>query len=490
MALILATALAIAALLAQATSTPALSIDDVIGLWAGHVEHEGETAPVGVEFERRGDAVRTIIIIPAIHGRAGLGPATVKGNRIEAGEVAFDFDRAAQTLTTTLPDGFVPRYRLRVTLRRAASFTLPERPARTAPQRDPIWTADLGAPTWADAAFANGRVVIGAENGVVRAIDARTGQEIWQFTAGGAVRAPATFAGADVLVHSDDGFVVRLDGKTGTVRWRARVAEKPATRLTLGDPKGRYENRASGVAVAGGRLFVGTHEGRLVALGADRGERLWEYTAGDSIMTTPAVANGKVYIGSFDRHVHAVDALTGAMAWRYDTGDAMTSDVAIRGSQVIAGSRSYDLEALDAARGTPIWKNYFWFSWVESSPAIYQDAIYIGSSDAAKVFAIDAATGRSRWEADAGGSAWGRPAVTASTVFQGVAGVLRYIAAHRGSVSAFDRRTGALEWWYAAKPPEPPPAGVAAYGFAGSVAIGDGLVFAGALDGRLYAFRQ
>ena len=66
--------------------------------------------------------------------------------------------------------------------------------------------------------------------------------------------------------------------------------------------------------------------------------------------------------------------------------------------QVIAGSRSYDLEAVDALRGTPVWKKYFWFSWVESSPTVFKDVVYIGSSDAAKVFAIDAASGRSVWD--------------------------------------------------------------------------------------------
>jgi outer membrane protein assembly factor BamB len=160
---------------------------------------------------------------------------------------------------------------------------------------------------------------------------------------------------------------------------------------------------------------------------------------------------------------------------------------------VIVGSRSYDLESLDAARGTPQWKNYFWFSWVESSPEVFGDRIYIGSSDAARVFAIELASGKTAWEADAMGSAWGRPAVTASNVFQGAAGVLRYVAPHRGVVLALERATGAVRWWYELAPPVPrdpvPPQRIA-YGFAASVAIGEGMVFAPALDGRVYAFRQ
>jgi outer membrane protein assembly factor BamB len=169
----------------------------------------------------------------------------------------------------------------------------------------------------------------------------------------------------------------------------------------------------------------------------------------------------------------------------------VTSDPAPYGDRVVIGSRSYDLEALDARRGTPRWRKYFWFSWVESSPAIYKDVVYVGSSDAAKVFAVSGATGKSLWEADALGSGWGRPAVTETTIYQGAAGVLRYSAPHRGVVLALERQTGAVRWWYEVKPPqlaEPPT--TTAYGFAASVVVGDGRVFAPGLDGRLYAFRE
>jgi outer membrane protein assembly factor BamB len=157
---------------------------------------------------------------------------------------------------------------------------------------------------------------------------------------------------------------------------------------------------------------------------------------------------------------------------------------------VISGSRSYDLEALDSRQGTPIWKKYFWFSWVESSPAVFGGLIYIGSSDAAKVFAVDARSGRSVWEVDAGGNAWGRPSVTATTVYEGVTGVTHYIAPHRGSMLALDRKTGAVRWRYPIAEPQSDSKTMASYGFAGAVALGNGLVFAGGLDGRLYAFDQ
>jgi len=44
---------------------------------------------------------------------------------------------------------------------------------------------------------------------------------------------------------------------------------------------------------------------------------------------------------------------------------------------------------------------------VESPATILDGSVYVGSSDAAKLFAFEGGTGRRIWEVDAGGSTWG-----------------------------------------------------------------------------------
>ena len=100
----------LAALLAAAAGSQSPSgIDEILGTWAGEIEHDGLTAPIAFQFERKGDDVRTIVIVPAFHGRAGLGPAKRVGTRIEAGGLVLDYDATAQTLTSTLPKEMSPR---------------------------------------------------------------------------------------------------------------------------------------------------------------------------------------------------------------------------------------------------------------------------------------------------------------------------------------------------------------------------------------------
>jgi outer membrane protein assembly factor BamB len=466
-------------------------IDSVLGAWQGAAEHNGETREVIVEFVRAQDTVWLVVSTPAIHAwRFPVAPAEMSGRRITAGPATFDLDATAQTLTATLPPDLVPKYPLRVTFRRRAALVAPaERPAIDAPRREPAWTLALGAPIWADVAVRDGVVFAGADDGRLHAVDAGTGRERWTFTAGGAIRARPSFAGSDVVVQADDGVLYRLDGRTGEPRWRLRVGE-PVRRVALDDPASRYENRASAAAVRSGRVYVGTRDGRVLAVDARRGTIVWQFKAADTIVATPVIAHGRVYCGSFDGNVYALDAASGSLVWKHDTGGAVTSAVAVTGRTVLAGSRSYDFDALDAATGKTAWTRYFWFSWVESPAAVFGPAAYVGSSDAGTVSSIDAAAGRAIWSTDVQGSAWGQPAVTGSTVYAGVAGVLHYIAPHRGSIVALDRASGKIRWWYPAAPPDPAPKGTAAYGFAGSVAVGKTLVFAGGLDGFLYAFRR
>ena len=85
-----------------------------------------------------------------------------------------------------------------------------------------------------------------------------------------------------------------------------------------------------GVAVYGGKVFVGVIDGRLVALDAATGSVAWETVTVDqsqayTITGAPRAANGLVYIGNGGAeygvrgYVSAYDANTGSLRWRFYT---------------------------------------------------------------------------------------------------------------------------------------------------------------------------
>ncbi len=76
--------------------------------------------------------------------------------------------------------------------------------------------------------------------------------------------------------------VVALDARTGRERWRY-IHTPRTTKLCCG-PANR------GVAVAGGKIYVGTVDGRLIALDARSGTVLWDITVAKYAGTTEATA--------------------------------------------------------------------------------------------------------------------------------------------------------------------------------------------------------
>lgn len=128
--------------------------------------------------------------------------------------------------------------------------------------------------------------------------------------------------------------VVALDAATGAEKWRY-------------DPKvpGRFGVSACcdvvnrGAAYDDGRIYVGTIDGRLIALDAKTGALLWSTITVDqskpyTITGAPRVANGLVLIGNGGAeygvrgYVSAYDARTGKLVWRFYTvpGDPARKD--------------------------------------------------------------------------------------------------------------------------------------------------------------------
>ena len=471
-----------------APPAPAPTAAELAGAWAGTVEHEGEVASFALELEPDADGKLLLkATVPAahlVHAPLGKVPLVVEGNKVTLGPFAFDYDAKAKTLAGVVPAGFAPVYALPLRLRRVERVETPARPEPGGTLAEPAWTFDAGSPLWAGPTLAAGLVYAGGEDGQLHAVDATTGRKHWSFKAGGKLRTRPTVAAGAVLFQADDGFLYKLDASTGGELWRRRLVDKPVERLPFDNPKSRYDRFGSDVSVAGGRLFVGTHNGRVLALDAASGEQVWEFATGDSVLAAPAVDGARLYAGSYDKHVYALDATSGRLLWKRDTQGAVVSTPAVAGDLVVVGNRCYDLLGIRAATGEIAWKRYVWFSWIESSASVKDAVAYVGSSDAASVGAFDTQTGKPRWQADVFGWAWGQPAVGDDRVYAATSSQAGYPSGHRAGVMALERSTGKVAWRYESKP-----ADKGAFGFPGSPALGPGFVYVTGLDGRIYAFK-
>jgi outer membrane protein assembly factor BamB len=108
----------------------------------------------------------------------------------------------------------------------------------------------------------------------------------------------------------------------------------------------------SSPAVVGGVVYVGSGDGKVYALKASSGAKLWSYTTGTSgggVRSSPAVVGGVVYVGSGDGKVYALKASSGAKLWSYTTSNWVYSSPAVVNGVVYVGSQDGNVYALGAS---------------------------------------------------------------------------------------------------------------------------------------------
>ncbi len=119
--------------------------------------------------------------------------------------------------------------------------------------------------------------------------------------------------------------VKAFDAKSGALLW----SYDPAVPRALG-VRGCCDVVNRGVAAWKGKIYVGTFDGRLVALDARTGRQIWSVMTVDpdkpyTITQAPRVIKGRVVIGNSGAeygvrgYISAYDAETGTLAWRFYT---------------------------------------------------------------------------------------------------------------------------------------------------------------------------
>jgi outer membrane protein assembly factor BamB len=225
--------------------------------------------------------------------------------------------------------------------------------------------------------------------------------------------------------------------------------------------------------VSHGRIYIGTHGGRVLALHAGTGRILWQRSFGRCIAASPAVAGRLVYVALMARSpctadggggVLALDSESGRIRWRAPIGVVESSPLVVRGT-VYIGSWDEHVYALDARTGTVRWR-FRTGDRVKAGPAWAHGTIYLGSYDG-RMYALDARDGRLRWSSE-GGNFYATPAVAYGKVYAG---------ATNGVIYAYDVDTGRLAW--------SAPTGSFVYAAA---AVWRGTVYVGSYDHSFYAF--
>jgi outer membrane protein assembly factor BamB len=295
-----------------------------------------------------------------------------------------------------------------------------------------IWNFTTGGNVQPSPAVANGMVYAGSWDGKLYALFANNGTETWNKSLG--QNTPVFPTVANGIVYAtvyNTGYIYAYNGTTGQYLWSTHVSwytnSYPAVANNLvyiaaGDEHGDgwliALNATTGVqawsfvrayteiyspSVANGIVYVGTSDpgitgGSVYALNATTGPAggtyggppLWQFHVIEPVRTTPAIAYGKIYFGDDDGSVYAVNATTGQEVWNQSLGVTVLSSLAVANG-VVYGMNVYgDVGAGNATTGTEIWNITTGVGGIfsaESSPAVVDGTVYIGSKDK-KLYAI------------------------------------------------------------------------------------------------------
>jgi outer membrane protein assembly factor BamB len=342
-----------------------------------------------------------------------------------------------------------------------AQSTFHGNPARTGVYETPgpaqfhrvKWEFKAGGAIVTSPAVVSGVVYIASLDGRLYAVDQDTGKEKWNFKSSRPIASsPAVDRGALYFVSSV-GALVALDLATGKPKWvfAAEYERKfeakglhgyPSPAQTIPDA---WDIFTSSPVVASGKVYFGSGDGNVYAVDQETGLLQWKFGTGDVVHASPAFSGNTVYIGSWDSSLYAIDADTGLARWSFKAGDdpaihnqvGFQSSPAVVDGTVYVGCRDAHVYALDAATGRKKWDYPTSKSWVIGTPAVARGTVFVGTSDSARFMALDAKTGRLRFNFDAKAYVFSSAAVAGDWV---------YFGDHNGKLYAISASTGKPAW--------------------------------------------
>lgn len=237
-------------------------------------------------------------------------------------------------------------------------------------------------------------------------------------------------AGDIVTLASADGVVAAIDARTGGDVWRTALSEP----------------LSAGVGSDGKTSAVVSRNNSLIVLEAGR-ER-WRQTLAAQVFTPPLVAGGRVFVLSADRSVVAYDARTGRKIWSQQrTGEPLVlrqAGVLLAVDDTLVSGFSGRLVGLNPDNGSVRWEAVLASSRgtndVERLVELVGRVSRVGDSVCARAF--QAAVGCVN--AARGAVTWSQPASGAEGVHGD--GNAVFGAESNGTVIAWNRKDGARLW--------------------------------------------
>lgn len=236
------------------------------------------------------------------------------------------------------------------------------------------WSFQTGDVVHASPAVADGTLFIGSWDSYFYALDASTGKEKWRFK-----------TGTDAQNYNQVGIQSSASVMGGVVYFGCRDSNFYALDAVTGRKKWSFNNKGSWVitspAVRDGKAYFATSDSHLFyAFDALTGNPIFSLDLKWPMFSSPAIAGNTLYIGSHQGKLIAIDLSAQKPAWEFETdGFKQNNEKLVKPD----GSSNYQVAFTEDFYDRMVIGAYtMWtLGTVFSSPVVVDGVIYFGSAD-------------------------------------------------------------------------------------------------------------
>jgi len=240
---------------------------------------------------------------------------------------------------------------------------------------DPRWTLSFATAPAAPAGYDQDTSYVPLKGGDLVAVDLDQGVVRWKVVLA-MTSPPAT--GDGLVFAAGEGVVTALDQRTGHTQWRTPLPGALASPL----------------AWDAGWLFASTDAGDLLALHGQDGRLVWQASLTSPLAVVPSASADRLYGALRDGRIVSLELNTGAVAWTLALGEQVTGLLALN-DQLLVGTRANKLHSVSMAQGRVRWSQKAGAD-VAGAPVADDHRIYFTAFDNI-VRALDRRTGNLRW---------------------------------------------------------------------------------------------
>jgi len=237
------------------------------------------------------------------------------------------------------------------------------------------WKFKTGDVVHSSPALADGTIFIGSWDTYLYALDAVSGKEKWRFK-----------TGEDHEMYNQVGIQASPAVANGIIYFGCRDSNFYALDANSGKKLWVYNNKGSWVigsaAVSDGKVYFATSDTGLVnAVDGKSGAQLYNVDFNHwPMFSSPAIAGNMAYIGSHQGRLLAIDLASQKLAWAFATEAAKKNGPALTDSK---GAPNYEAAFADSFYDDVVSgiQKMFTVGAILSSPTVAGDTILFGSAD-------------------------------------------------------------------------------------------------------------